>query len=174
MMTHPGKKMLFMGCEIGEFREWSCREPLEWFLLDYDQHAALQQYVAELNHLYLSIPALHEIDDSWEGFRWIDADNAEQSVISYRRIDNRGRELVVVVNFTPARYEHYCVGVPDAGVYEEIFNSDDIRFGGSGMINSDPIRTRPERRHRLPDTLCFRLPPLSACIFRCRRKQPRR
>jgi len=174
MMTHPGKKMLFMGCEIGEFREWSCREPLEWFLLDYDQHAALQQYVAELNHLYLKTPALHESDDSWSGFRWIDADNSRQSVLSFRRIDARGREVIVVINFTPAAYENYCVGVPDAGVYEEIFNSDDPRFGGSGVINEGTLRTRPERLHNLPDTLNFRLPPLGVAIFRCRRKQPRK
>ena len=174
MMTHPGKKMLFMGCEIGEFREWSCREPLEWFLLDYDQHAALQQYVAELNHLYLKTPALHESDDSWSGLRWIDADNSRQSVLSFRRIDERGREVIVVINFTPAAYENYCVGVPDAGVYEEIFNSDDPRFGGSGVINEGTLRTRPERLHNLPDTLNFRLPPLGVAIFRCRRKQPRK
>lgn len=174
MMTHPGKKMLFMGCEIGQFREWKYREQVEWFLLDYDQHAALQLYVAELNHLYLETPALHEIDDSWAGFRWIDADNAEQSVISFRRIDERGREVIVVINFTPTAYENYCVGVPDAGVYEEIFNSDDARFGGSGVINEGTLRTRPERLHNLPDTLNFRLPPLAVTVFRCKRKQPRK
>lgn len=173
MMTHPGKKLLFMGCEIGQFREWSWREPVEWFLLDYDQHAALQQYVAELNHLYLSTPALFEIDDSWDGFRWIDADNAAQSVLSYRRIDSRGREVVVVVNFADKTYENYCVGVPDPGIYEEIFNSDARQFGGEGRVNATPIRTRPERMHRLPDTLSFTLPPLSVLVFRCRRKQPR-
>ncbi|MBQ7322298.1 MAG: 1,4-alpha-glucan branching protein GlgB [Clostridia bacterium] len=173
MMTHPGKKLLFMGCEIGQFREWRHDDQVEWFLTDYDQHAALQQYVAELNHLYLQTPALHEIDDSWAGFRWIDPDNGEQSVLSYRRIDGKGRELVVVINFTPRAYENYCVGVPDAGVYEEIFNSDDRRFGGGGVTNTAPIRTRPERLHGLPDTLNFRLPPLGMAIFRCRRKQPR-
>ena len=173
MMTHPGKKLLFMGCEIGQFREWSWREPIEWFLLDYEQHAALQQYVAELNHLYLSTPALFEIDDSWEGFRWIDADNAKQSILSYRRIDSRGREVVVVINFSGKTYENYCVGVPDPGIYEEIMNSDARRFGGEGRVNENPIRTRPERLHNLPDTLSFILPPLSTVVFRCRRKQPR-
>ena len=173
MMTHPGKKLLFMGCEIGQFREWDYRRQVEWFLLDYEQHAALQQYVAELNHLYLSTPALYEIDDSWEGFRWIDADNAAQSVLSYRRIDTRGREVVVVVNFSARTYENYGIGVPDPGVYEEIFNSDASRFGGDGRVNDRPIRTRPERRHNLPDTLFFTLPAQSVLIFRCRRKQPR-
>ena len=173
MMTHPGKKLLFMGSEIGQFREWTHQDQVEWFLLDYDQHAAMQQYVAELNHLYLGTPALHEVDDSWEGFRWIDADNAEQSVLSYRRIDTRGREVVVVVNFGTEAYENYCIGVPDPGVYEEIFNSDDLRFGGGGRVNAAPIRTRPEHLHNLPDTLSFHLPPLSVIVFRCRRKQPR-
>jgi 1,4-alpha-glucan branching enzyme len=173
MMTHPGKKLMFMGCEIGQFREWNWREPIEWFLLEYDQHAAHQRYVAELNHLYLSTPALYEIDDSWKGFRWIDADNAEQSVLSYRRIDSRGREVIVVVNFADRSYENYSIGVPDPGVYEEIFNSDAIRFGGEGRVNDAPIRTRPERLHQLPDTLNFTLPPLSVLVFRCRRRQPR-
>ena len=173
MMTHPGKKLLFMGCEIGQFREWSHREPIEWFLLDFEQHAAFQQYVAELNHLYLSTPALFAIDDSWDGFRWIDADNASQSVLSYRRIDSRGREVVVVVNFADKTYENYCIGVPDPGIYEELFNSDARQFGGGGRVNSAPIRTRPERMHHLPDTLSFKLPPLSMLVFRCCRKQPR-
>jgi 1,4-alpha-glucan branching enzyme len=173
MMTHPGKKLLFMGCEIGQFREWSHREPIEWFLLDFEQHAAFQQYVAELNHLYLSTPALFEIDDSWDGFRWIDADNASQSVLSYRRIDSRGREIVVVVNFADKTYENYCIGVPDPGIYEELFNSDARQLGGGGRVNSAPIRTRPERMHHLPDTLSFKLPPLSMLVFRCCRKQPR-
>lgn len=174
LMTHPGKKLLFMGCELGLFREWRCDEELEWFLLDFEHHAALQQYVAELNHLYLDTPALHEIDGSWAGFRWIDADNSAQSILSFRRIDERGREVIVVINFTPTAYEHYSVGVPDAGVYEEIFNSDDRRYGGSGVTNEGTLRTRPERLHNLPDTLTFRLPPLGIAMFRCRRRQPRK
>ncbi len=173
MMTHPGKKLLFMGCEIGRRGEWTPQKGLAWSLLGESRHAALQQYVAELNHLYLETPPLYEIDDSWEGFRWIDADNARQSVLSYRRIDSRGREVVVIINFLPCSYETYSVGVPDAGVYEEIFNSDALRFGGTGMTNPQPIRTRPERLHGLPDTLSFRLPALSMAVFHCRRKQPR-
>lgn len=174
MMTHPGKKLLFMGCEIGQFREWAYEDQVEWFLLDYDAHAAMQQYVAELNHLYLSTPALYEIDDSWDGFRWIDADNSEQSVITYRRIDKKGREIMVIVNFTPMARENYAIGVPDPGVYEEIFNSDDVRFGGSGVVNTGPLRTRPQPMHGLPDSLSFRLPPLAVTMFRCKRRQPRR
>lgn len=174
MMTHPGKKMLFMGEEIGARGAWHGDREIDWSLTDREEHAALQRYVAELNHLYLTTPALHETDDSWAGFAWIDADNHRQSVISFRRIDERGREVIVVINFTPTAYENYCVGVPDAGVYEEIFNSDDRRFGGSGVINEGTLRTRPERLHNLPDILNFRLPPLGMAIFRCRRKQPRK
>jgi 1,4-alpha-glucan branching enzyme len=174
MMTHPGKKMLFMGEEIGARGAWHGDRGIDWSLTDREEHAALQRYVAELNHLYLTTPALHETDDSWAGFAWIDADNHRQSVISFRRIDERGREVIVVINFTPTAYENYCVGVPDAGVYEEIFNSDDRRFGGSGVINEGTLRTRPERLHNLPDILNFRLPPLGMAIFRCRRKQPRK
>lgn len=174
MMTHPGKKLLFMGCELGQFREWDYEDQLEWFLLDYDAHAAMQYYVAELNHWYLQTPALYEIDGSWDGFRWIDADNSTQSVLSYRRIDKKGHEIIVAVNFTPVVHEDFWLGVPDAGTYEEIFNSDDVRFGGSGVVNVGTLHTTPVPNHNLPATLRFRLPPLAMVAFRCKRRDPRK
>ena len=116
LMTHPGKKLFFMGSEIGQFREWDYEGQIEWFLLDYAAHAKFQHYVSELNHLYLKTPALWQRDDSWDGFRWIDADNRDQSIISYRRIDGKGKELFILINFTPVAREDFLLGVPDAGV----------------------------------------------------------
>ena len=135
MMTFPGKKMTFMGTEYAPFREWDYENQLEWFMLDYEKHAKMKQYVKELNLLYKRSPELWEIDDSWDGFKWIEADQAELNVISYRRIDTHGNELIVVINFSPEKREEYTVRLPRRGVYEEIFTSDNPRYGGAGVRN---------------------------------------
>ena len=170
MMTHPGKKLLFMGSEYAPFREWTEQQELEWFMLDYPAHRDMQHYVAALNHFYLQHPPLYEIDDSWQGFQWIDADNAEQSILSYRRIDRRGRELVVVINFTPATYRDFRQGLPYHGVWEEVFNSDDAAFGGSGVRNQDPIKTEKKPWHGQGASATITVPPLGAVILKCKRK----
>ncbi|MBR2311738.1 MAG: 1,4-alpha-glucan branching protein GlgB [Clostridia bacterium] len=172
MMTHPGKKLLFMGSEFGQFREWDYENELEWFLLDYPMHAKFQQYVAALNHLYLKTPALFEQDGGWEGFQWIDPDNCDQSVISYRRIDKRGREVVVLINFTPVLRDNFRVGLPQHGVWEEIFNSDSASFGGGDHLNEGELRTEQVPMHGLAQSLSLTLPPLGAVILSCRRKYP--
>lgn len=159
MMTHPGKKLLFMGCEIGQFREWDFAGAIEWFLLDYESHRKLQYYVAELNHLYLSTPALYEIDDGWDGFSWLDADDGERSVYTYLRRDKSGGEVVVALNLTPVTREKYPVRLPVAGVYEEIFNSDAAPFGGKDVRNTGELVCTDGI---LPVTL----PGLSALLFR--------
>ncbi|MBR2010477.1 MAG: 1,4-alpha-glucan branching protein GlgB [Clostridia bacterium] len=174
MMTHPGKKLLFMGSEIAQFREWDYENELEWFLLDYPMHAAFQQYVAALNHLYLKTPALFEQDGGWEGFRWIDPDNCDQSVISYRRIDKRGREVVVLINFTPVLRDNFRVGLPVHGVWEEILNSDAASFGGADLLNGGELRTEQVPMHGLAQSVKLTLPPLSAVFLSCRRKFPQR
>jgi 1,4-alpha-glucan branching enzyme len=172
MMTHPGKKLMFMGCEYGPFREWAYEEELEWFMLDYPAHAQMQHYVAALNHFYLANPPLYEADDGWNGFQWIDADNAEQSILSYRRIDRRGRELVVILNLTPATYRDFRQGLPYHGVWEEVFNSDETAFGGSGVKNEGPIRTARKPLHGQPASATLAVPPLGAVILKCKRKYP--
>ena len=174
MMTHPGKKLMFMGCEYGPFREWAFEEELEWFMLDYPAHREMQTYTAALNQLYLANPPLYEIDDGWGGFQWIDADNAEQSILSYRRIDKRGREVVVIVNFTPATYRDFRQGLPYHGVWEEIFNSDKTEFGGSGVTNPQPIKTERSHMHGLPASAVISVPPLGAVVLRCKRKYPQK
>ena len=171
MMTHPGKKLLFMGCEIGQFCEWDYGRAVEWFLLSYDSHAALQRYVAALNNFYLATPALYECDDSFAGFVWIDPDNAAQSVLSYCRRDARGGEVTVILNFSPEKRENFRQGLPARGEWEEVFNSDRAEFGGGGIENSR-IVTEDIPFHGLPQSAALTLPPLSVLVLRCRRKFP--
>ncbi len=174
MLTHPGKKLLFMGCEYGPFREWDYADSLEWFMLDYEQHAKMQLFTASLNQFYLSNPALWECDDGWHGFQWIDADNAAQSIYSYRRIDKKGRELVVLVNFQPVKREDFLLAVPVTGIYEEVFNSDDVRFGGAGNLNPGRYKTEPCMLRGYGQAIRITVPPMGAVIFRCVRRSPKR
>jgi 1,4-alpha-glucan branching enzyme len=173
MMTHPGKKLMFMGGEIGQFREWDYEGQIEWFLLDYDSHAKIQRFCAELNHLYLKTPALWQIDGSWDGFKWIDADNRDQSILSYRRIDKDGKEVVVLINFTPVTYEDYRLGVPVAGEYRELINSDDERYGGSGVVNTGALKSEKIPWNGLDNSIRLRVPPLAVTILRCARRAPK-
>ena len=166
MMTLPGKKLNFMGAEIGQFREWDYDGEIEWFLLEYEMHAKFQRFVAELNHFYLSQKALWEIDDGWDGFRWIEPDDSAQSVISYRRIAKDGSELIVAINFTPATYREFLIGTNQKGAYEEIFNSDAERFGGSGVVNFCPIATTGKGINGCGDSIKIKLPPLSTVVLR--------
>ncbi len=174
MMTHPGKKLLFMGSEIGQFREWDYENEIEWFLLGYEKHAQMQHYTAALNHFYLSHPPLYQQDDSWQGFAWLDADNADQSVLSYRRIDKRGRELVVILNLTPVTREGFRQGLPQRGIWREAFNSDAAEFGGTGLLSGDLIRTEDIPMHRAEQSAVLTLPPLSALILECHRRIPKK
>lgn len=166
MMTHPGKKLTFMGTEIGQFREWDFEGEIEWFLLDYEMHRKFQEYSASLFHFYLKNPSLYECDADWSGFEWIDADNAEQSVASYRRKDKKGNELVIVLNFTPVKREHFLLAVPYKGVWQEVFNSDKTAFGGSGVENQGELKTRPCMLRGYSDAIEINLPPMSAAIYR--------
>ncbi|MBQ9783375.1 MAG: 1,4-alpha-glucan branching protein GlgB, partial [Clostridia bacterium] len=168
MMTHPGKKLSFMGNEIGQFREWDYEGQIEWFLLDYDMHAKFQHYTAELNQFYLASTPLWQRDDSWDGFQWIDADNRDQSILSYRRIDKKGKELIVLLNFTPVAREDYLLGVPASGIYQEVFNSDRPEFGGSGVVNLGDMRTTGQPWNYLADSVRLRIPPLGMTVLRCR------
>jgi 1,4-alpha-glucan branching enzyme len=171
MMTHPGKKLLFMGSEIGQFKEWDHNGQVEWFLLDYEAHAKFQYYTAELNHFYLKTRALWEIDDSWDGYQWIDPDNRSQSIVSFRRIDQKGRDVIVLINFTPVAREDFLLGVPSAGVYEEIFNSDCEEFGGSGVINLGELTSTGGPWNHSKDSLKLRIPPLGMLVLQYKKKR---
>jgi len=165
MMTHPGKKLTFMGNEIGQFREWDYTREIEWFLLDYESHARYQLFHAELNHFYLEHPELWENDDSWEGFRWIDPDNSDESIYSYRRTDKNGRELVVILNFTPVLRRDFMLGVPQKRPYFELMSSDDTKYGGTGILNEGRLMPEEPGMHGLPFRISLTLPPLSAVIL---------
>jgi 1,4-alpha-glucan branching enzyme len=167
MISHPGKKLLFMGSELGQFTEWNYKKECEWFLLDYDAHRSFQHYVSDLNHFYLANPPLFDNDQSWQGFRWMDADNANQSVLSYVRYDREGNFLLIVVNFRPWAYENYKIGAPTHGIYQEVFNSDKAEYGGSGVTNDAPITTLLESTAQGEYSLPIRLPPLGFAVFRC-------
>ncbi len=165
-LTSPGKKLIFMGAEFGQFIEWKDQDQLDWLLLDYETHRQALAYTAALNRFYLGEKALWEQDHTWEGYQWINAEDRGQSVISFIR---RGRrpsdELVVVINFQPRHYEKYRIGVPKSGVYEEVFGSDWAEFGGSGLRN-EPIKTEKTACNEQLQSLELMLPPLSAVILK--------
>ena len=166
MFTHPGKKLLFMGAEIAQGMEWSAERSLDWFLLEYAQHRGIRDLVVELNHLYRSLPALHELDNDAAGFEWIDIADAQSSVISYvRRAKNSNDFLVVVCNFTAVVRDDYSIGVPQAGQYEVVINSDDRRFDGSGAQPGSLLAIN-ETMHGRPASLALRLPPLGVLVLR--------
>lgn len=141
MMTLPGKKLMFMGTEFAQFREWDYENQLEWFMLEYPRHIEMQRFVRAMNHLYLENPALWEIDDGWDGFTWIEPDLADLNIIAYRRRDKRGRELIIALNFSPVLREDFLLKVPKMGRYEEIMTTDRYEFGGKNKLNETPVRS---------------------------------
>lgn len=171
MMTHPGKKLLFMGSEIGMFREWDHDAELEWFLLDYDMHAKYQLFIARLNQFYLQNPELWEGDDDPASFVWIDADNREQSIFSYRRIAKNGDELLVYLNFLPVARENFLAAVPQKGTYEEVFNSDATEFGGSGMTNPKCLKTQPAMLRGYANAVPINLPSMGAVVLKKKKRK---
>lgn len=162
MMAHPGKKLNFMGSEFAQFIEWDYKKELDWLLLDYPAHRQAQEYVRCLNHVYRSTRPLYEVENSWEGFRWLVVDDSAQNVIAFARFDERGRALVAVINFSPVVREHYRIGVPQEGGYEEILNSDSAEFGGSGVMNPGPLAAELVEMHGCPQSLEITVPPLAA------------
>ena len=173
-MTHPGKKLTFMSNEIAQFAEWNHDKGVEWFMLDYDMHAKFQLYCATLNNLYLKYPELWQCDSSWDGFNWLDVNNKDQSIIAFERIDANGKKLQVILNFTPNPCEDYYLGLEAGGTYEEIFNSDDVKFGGSGVVNTG-VKFKAERGDDFghPYFIRMRVPPMGAVIMKCTRKAPK-
>jgi 1,4-alpha-glucan branching enzyme len=166
MFAHPGKKMLFMGGEIGQWIEWNCGQSLDWCLLEYEPHRKLQALVAALNHLYRAEAALHEVDFDYSGFDWIDFHDADSSIISFVRWSrDRRRHVVVVCNFTPVPRYGYRVGVPAAGFYREALNTDAAEFGGSGVVNAPGKPASPQPWHNQPACLELTLPPLGVTIL---------
>lgn len=167
MAGHPGKKLLFMGSEFGQWREWSEARSLDWHLLESPAHQQLQHFTKTLNALYLQEAALHQVDGSWEGFAWIDFHDAEQSVISFTRYaHDRSDLLVFVCNFTPVPRHGYRVGLPAACNYREILNSDWHQFGGSGVENQGLLRPEPQPWQTCAFSATVNLPPLGVIVLK--------
>ena len=165
MFTYPGKKLLFMGCEFGQGREWNHDKPLDWYVLDYPLHQGVKRLVADLNRLYHSEPALYQYDFDVRGFEWIDCHDAAQSVLSYsRHADNES--VVVVSNFTPVPRQHYRLGVKEAGYFAEIFNSDADIYGGSNTGNAGGVQSDPIPWMGQSHSIEITLPPLAVLVFK--------
>ncbi|VVM46481.1 1,4-alpha-glucan branching enzyme GlgB [Pseudomonas fluorescens] len=166
MWGHPGKKLLFMGCEFGQWREWNHDQQLDWYLLQYSEHKGVQKLVGDLNRLYREEPALHEQDDSPQGFQWLIGDDAVNSVYAFLRWSKDGRPVLVVANFTPVPREAYRVGVPFAGRWTEVINSDSATYAGSNYGNSGGAFTEDEPSHGQALSLVLNLPPLAVLMLR--------
>jgi 1,4-alpha-glucan branching enzyme len=166
MFTHPGKKLLFMGCEFGQGTEWNSANALDWYVLDYPLHQGVQKLIKDLNQLYRNSPALYKYEFEWQGFEWIDCHDAEQSVLSYIR-KCEDEFLIIAVNFTPIPRQGYRIGVPEAGHYVEILNSDSEFYSGSNIGNgSSPLTAEDIPWMDRPYSLSITLPPLAGIIFK--------
>lgn len=169
MMGHPGKKLMFMGCEFGQFVEWREWEELQWNVIEeFDIHRKTKEYFKALNHFYLENNSLWSLDYEEEGFRWIDADNSEESVLSFIRIGkNKKEKLIFICNFTPEVYYDFKVGVPELGEYVEVFNSDSLEFGGAGNIMGDSILKATEESFKDFDySISVKVPPLGTLVLK--------
>ena len=174
MLTHPGKKLLMMGSEFGQWNEWHFEYSLDWHLMDNEINRKTQAFFKAANHLYLEHPELWQEDFSWEGFEWIYADDNQANTISFLRKDDKGDTLVVVCNFSPVDRTGYCIGVPVPGAYTCIFNTDDEAFGGEGRGDKEPVKSTYNPCHGREQSIIITLPPMSAVIYKCTRKFPAR
>lgn len=166
MFTHPGKKLLFMGCEFGQGTEWNSTSALDWYVLDYENHQGIRHLVKDLNQLYTHSPELYTYDFDWRGFEWIDCHDADQSILSYTR-NADDKLLIVILNFTPVPRYDYRIGVPLCGEYHEIFNSDSSYYGGSNIGNGgSTIQTDEIPWMNKPYSISLSLPPLSAILIK--------
>ena len=169
MYGHPGKKLLFMGGEFAQWREWNHDRSLDWHLLDYPMHASLRRYVQDLNAMYRAQPALYEADFDPSGFRWIDCNDNENSVVSIVRYARRRDECVVMVfNFTPVPRVQYRVGVPQAGWYAELLNSDASIYGGGDVGNGGGVASEPIAAHGFDQSARLTVPPLGCLLLKRR------
>lgn len=179
MLTHPGKKLLMMGSEFGQWNEWHYEHSLDWHLLelegeDGDRHRALKAFFQAVNAFYLAHPELWELDFSWEGFEWIEADDNQANTIAFLRKDKKGSTLVTVCNFSPVDRTGYTIGVPTAGTYTCLFSTDDPAFGGLGRGDAGPVKSQYIECHGREQAITLSLPPMSAAIYKCTRKFPSR
>ena len=169
-ICHPGKKLLFMGSEFGQFLEWKSEEQLEWSNLDDDMNRKMQEFTSQLNQFYKDNKMLWEIDDSYDGIEIIDADNRDQSVLTFTRKDKKGNHLLCIFNMAPVERKDFTVGVPVAGVYEEIWNTELEKWGGVWKEHNQEVKTQEGLWKDYPQTLTFTLPALGASVWKVKRK----
>jgi len=165
MMTTPGKKMMFMGSEFAQFREWDYENELEWFMLKYPRHAEMQRFVAHLNSFYLESKELWEIDNSWDGYEWIATNQSDTNAISYKRKAIDGSVLYVVINFSPVARSNYPIPVDESGAYKEVLTTDEYRFGGNGLVNEKAIKSKCYNSDK-QNYIEINLPALGGVVFR--------
>ncbi len=165
MMAHPGKKLLFMGQEFAQFIEWNYAQPLDWLLLDYEQHRKMLDYVAKLNRFYLDNSPFWQIDFSWEGFEWISNDDNTQSIIAFRRIDKKGKEIIAVCNFVPVARTDYRIGVPKLAEYKRVFCTDFVDFGGNTPMEERVFEAEKVATHGYDYSVKIDIPAMSVSYF---------
>jgi 1,4-alpha-glucan branching enzyme len=167
MFAQPGKKLLFMGGEFGQFQEWNHDVSLDWHLLGFESHTQLQQWVSHLNDFYRREPAMHVFDTEQEGFDWIDCNDMMNSVVTLMRQGHDGRDTILAAfNFTPVPRHDYCVGAPSGGYWQEILNSDALEYGGSGVGNLGGVQATQSECHGHTCSLSLTLPPLGAVFLK--------
>jgi 1,4-alpha-glucan branching enzyme len=167
MFTHPGTKLLFMGSEFGQGSEWDYSQSLDWYVMEYPNHVGIKETVKALNALYRNEPALYEKSFEPAGFEWIDGGNVNDSILVYARKGlDEADDLVVVLNMTPATHHNFRVGVPQAGQWKEIFNSDSHRYWGSDLINATAVQSATEHWHGKDNSISITVPPLGASVFK--------
>jgi len=166
MYGHPGKKLLFMGQEFAQPREWSEARSLDWFVLDNPLNLGVQRWVKALNNLYNANDALYANDSDVMGFEWIDCDHPDKGVVSFiRRGSTPSKQLLFICNFVPVEYDNYEVGAPCFTTYKEVLNSDDVQFGGAGRLNSGKIKAIDKKTERMPYSISVTVPPLSTVVL---------
>lgn len=170
MYAHPGKKLLFMGGEFAQFSEWNYATELDWLLLEYDLHKKMQNFVRDLNHFYREDSCFWELDDNWEGFRWIDPNDYLQNILTFQRKNKAGESLIVACNFAPVHRSGYRLGVEEAGTYEPVFHTEEARYGGNGT-KIEIVNSMDEEWLGFPYTIAVDLPPLSTVFFKKKTKK---
>ncbi|MDE7220646.1 MAG: alpha amylase C-terminal domain-containing protein, partial [Oscillospiraceae bacterium] len=165
-MAHPGKKLSFMGVELGTEQEWHFEDQLDWGVLQNEGNAKLHRYIKDINHFYQSSPELWEVDFSWEGFQWLVPDDNQNNVVVFLRRDKSGNELLCAINFNPNTYEDYRFGCPPVKEYVEVFNSDAEIYGGTGVVNAKPCKVEWTPSHGQESSVSIRIPPFGAVFLR--------
>ena len=172
MMAHPGKKLLFMGQEFGQFIEWNFEKELDWQLLSYESHRKLQAFVRDLNRFYAENSPMWEIDDSWDGFQWLVHDDNTQNIIVFRRTNDDGEDVIAICNFAPVERDNYRFGIPEEKNYEIALNSDDVRYGGQGIKEKEVILSEKIPMHGKANSIAVNIPPMSVMYLKPSKIQP--